>query len=94
MLGTLFDWVRDIKERLFCRTCNYKSLFAISLIYHLKKAHNIKPTKKDYSEDKFARRFYCEHARLNQLRADKKASKRKTRRKLNKIVKKDLTNQD
>lgn len=50
--------------------------------------------KKDYSEDKFARRYYCKHARLNQLRADKKASKRKTRRKLNKIVKKDLTNQD
>ena len=33
--------------------------------------------KKDYQEDKFARRFYCQHARLNQLRADKKASKRK-----------------
>lgn len=50
--------------------------------------------KKDYSEDKFARHYYCKHARLNQLRADKKASKRKTRRKLNKIIKKDLTNQD
>lgn len=46
--------------------------------------------KKDYSEDKFARHFYRQHARLNKLRADKKASKRKTRRKL----KKDLTNQD
>ena len=44
--------------------------------------------KKDYQEDKFARHCYCQHARLNQLRADKKASKRKTRRKL----KKDLTN--
>ena len=50
--------------------------------------------KKDYAEDKFARHYYCKHARLNQLRADKKASKRKTRRKLNKIIKKDLTNQD
>ena len=50
--------------------------------------------KKDYSEDKFERHYYCKHARLNQLRADKKASKRKTRRKLNKIIKKDLTNQD
>ena len=47
MLGTLFDWIRYIKEKLCCRTCNYKSLFAISLIYHLKKAHNIKLTKKD-----------------------------------------------
>ena len=47
MLGTLFDWIRYIKEKLCCRTCNYKSLFAVSLIYHLKKAHNIKLTKKD-----------------------------------------------
>ena len=47
MLRTLFDWIRCIKEKLCCRTCNYKSLFAVSLIYHLKKAHNIKLTKKD-----------------------------------------------
>lgn len=47
MLRTLFDWIRYIKEKLCCRTCNYKSLFAVSLIYHLKKAHNIKLTKKD-----------------------------------------------
>ena len=46
--------------------------------------------KKDYSEDKFARHFYSKHAWLNLLRADKKVSRRKTRRKL----KKDLTNQD
>ena len=46
--------------------------------------------KKDYAEDKFARHYYCQHARLNQVRTDKKASRRKTRRKL----KKDLTNQD
>ena len=50
--------------------------------------------KKDYREEKFARNFDCDHARLNQWRADKKASKRKTRRKLNKIMKKDLTNQE
>ena len=37
--------------------------------------------RKDYSEDKFARAFYCQHARLNQLRSDKKQSRRKTRRK-------------
>jgi hypothetical protein len=37
--------------------------------------------RKDYSEDKFARAFYCQHARLNQVRADKKQSRRKTRRK-------------
>lgn len=41
--------------------------------------------KKDYNEDKFARAYYCQHARLNQLRQDKKAGKRKTRRKNKKI---------
>ena len=34
-----------------------------------------------YRKDKFARAFYCQHARLNQLRSDKKQSRRKTRRK-------------
>jgi hypothetical protein len=41
--------------------------------------------KKDFSEDKFARHYYCQHARLNQLREDKKQSKRKTRRKNKKL---------
>ena len=36
--------------------------------------------RKLYSIDEFARRFYCDHARLNQLRTDKKAAKRKARR--------------
>lgn len=35
--------------------------------------------KKMYPEDKFARNFYCEHARFNQLRADKKQSKKRIR---------------
>ena len=42
--------------------------------------------KKDYREDKFARKFYCQHARLNQVRSDKKQSKRKTRRKNKKLL--------
>ena len=37
--------------------------------------------RKDYNENKFARAFYCQHAWLNQLRSDKKQSRRKTRRK-------------
>ena len=47
----------------------------------------LKNKEKDYKEDKFARHFYCDHARLNQLREDKKRSKRKTRRKNKKIEK-------
>lgn len=47
MLGILFDWIRDIKDRIFCRTCDYRSLFAIGIIWHLKKWHNTKPTKRD-----------------------------------------------
>ena len=42
--------------------------------------------KRHYKEDKFARKYYCKHARLNQLRSDKKVSERKTRRKLNKLT--------
>jgi hypothetical protein len=33
--------------------------------------------KKLYPEDKFSRKYYCDHARLNQLRADKKQSKKR-----------------
>lgn len=36
--------------------------------------------RKLYRIDRFARRFYCKHARLGQLRMDKKAAKRKARR--------------
>lgn len=36
--------------------------------------------KKVYSEDKFARHYYCTHARLNQLRSDKRESRRYNRR--------------
>lgn len=49
--------------------------------------------RKDYHEDKFARHFYCQHARLNQLREDKKRAKRKVRRKNKKLIEKDLTDQ-
>jgi len=31
-------------------------------------------------EDKFARRYYCEHARLNSVRSDKKEQHKKFRR--------------
>jgi hypothetical protein len=48
--------------------------------------------KKDFSEDKFARAYYCQHARLNQLREDKKQSKRKTRRRNKKLSQTLLTN--
>jgi len=47
MLGTLLDWVKDVKWKLECKHCRYKSLFAICFIRHLLKCHNIKPTKKD-----------------------------------------------
>jgi hypothetical protein len=47
LLGTLFDWVRDVKSRIFCRSCEYKTYFALGVIKHLKKCHNSKPTKKD-----------------------------------------------
>lgn len=36
--------------------------------------------KKEFQIDEFARKYYCQHARLNQLRSDKKQAKRKSRR--------------
>ncbi len=42
--------------------------------------------KKDYKEDKFARAFCCQRARLRKLREDKKQGKRKTRRKNKKLL--------
>lgn len=41
--------------------------------------------KKLYYIDRFARNFYCQHARLNQLRVDKKLAKRKARRTSKKV---------
>lgn len=50
--------------------------------------------KKDYREDKFARNYYCDHARLNQLRYDKKQSERQTRRKNKELCEKYLTEKE
>ena len=36
--------------------------------------------RKIFSIDRFARHWYCQHARLNQLRSDKREAKRKLRR--------------
>lgn len=42
--------------------------------------------RKIFSIDRFARRFYCQHARLNQLRSDKREAKRKLRRQAKETV--------
>ena len=36
--------------------------------------------RKIFRIDRFTRNYYCDHARLNQLRADKRAAKRAARR--------------
>lgn len=36
--------------------------------------------KKIYRIDRFARRYYCKHARLGQLRMDKRNARKKARR--------------
>ena len=50
--------------------------------------------KKLTFEDKFARHFYCTHARRNSIRNDKKQATRKMRRINKKIIEKSLDNQD
>ena len=42
--------------------------------------------KKMYQEDKFARRWYCRHARLGQLRYDKKMEQKAVREHNKKLV--------
>lgn len=48
--------------------------------------------KKLTKEDKFARKYYCQHARLTQIRNDKKQQRRKFRR-LTKRYKGDIDNE-
>ena len=50
--------------------------------------------KKLTFEDKFARRFYCQHARLNSIRQDKKNCTRKMRGINKKICQESLDNQE
>ena len=42
--------------------------------------------KKETFEDKFARKYYCEHARLNSVRRDKKEQHKKFRRDFKKNI--------
>jgi len=44
--------------------------------------------KKVYDIDEFARYYYCDHARLNALRTDKRNSKRKVRRYNKELIRK------
>ena len=42
--------------------------------------------RKEFQIDKFARKYYCKHARLNQLRSDKKQAKKKSRQNAKKAI--------
>lgn len=46
--------------------------------------------KKMFGIDRFARKFYCKHARLNQLRSDKKQSRRKIRAENKKEISREM----
>lgn len=45
-------------------------------------------------EDKFARHFYCQHARLNSVRNDKKQATRKMRKINKRMCKESFSNGD
>ena len=54
---------------------------------------SIKNEKKKLTrEDKFARKYYCQHARLNSICDDKKQCTRKMRRINKKMINKDEIN--
>lgn len=46
--------------------------------------------KKLTEEDKFARKYYCQRARLNSVRNDKRENKRKMRRYNKKLIREEL----
>ena len=48
--------------------------------------------KKITYEDKFARKYYCQHARLNSIRRDKLQAKKKIRTINKKIIQENLIN--
>lgn len=52
------------------------------VVYKHRKAVRMKGNshKKRTFIDKFARKYYCQHARLNSLRSDKKLAKRQERK--------------
>jgi hypothetical protein len=45
-------------------------------------------------EDKFGRKYYCQHARLNSIREDKRRNKKKMRKINKKMCEKALTNKE
>lgn len=45
--------------------------------------------RKVFCIDRFARSFYCQHARLNRLRSDKRDAKRKLRRQIKDEIRKE-----
>jgi hypothetical protein len=51
MLAFLWSIIRDISGKLSCKLCDKKSklktVFATRLLWHLRREHEIKPTKKD-----------------------------------------------
>ena len=48
MLSTLYYILKDTFLSLYCKYCNYKSMFAVVIIWHLMKEHKVKLTKKDW----------------------------------------------
>ena len=48
MLSKLYYTIKDTFILLYCKHCNFKSLFAIAIIWHLMKEHKSKPTKRDW----------------------------------------------
>lgn len=48
MLYTLSRTIKDTFLPIYCRYCDFKSVFAFCLLLHLFKHHNIKITKRDW----------------------------------------------
>lgn len=54
LLGKLVDYIKDMKDRIECRHCDFKTHNGLKMLYHIKHKHQHTPTKRDW---KFALKY-------------------------------------
>ena len=47
MISFLWNNLKDKFNFIYCRQCDFKSIFAVRIWWHLRKKHNIRLTKKN-----------------------------------------------
>ena len=47
LLATLWGSIKNIFEPMHCKTCKSKHYTAVGMVWHLRKKHNVKMTRRD-----------------------------------------------